>query len=148
MQLQQFLELFRPLPGNCYLHVSTQRDEITGALEKLLEDVDGELRTAFYNEENLDFTKPFRALPRDHDIVILQDILSKHQTPKMLMKIAYTTLANTADIILLEKKDCMNIEEMKALLEEFEFRAINDIEIFDDYNLVMAKKMHMWGNGL
>jgi hypothetical protein len=37
---------------------------------------------------------------------------------------------------------------MKALLEEFEFRAINDIEIFDDYNLVMAKKMHMWGNGL
>jgi len=148
MKLQQFLELFRPLPGNCYLQVATQEDAITSALEKLLESVDGELRTAFYNEQGLDFSKPFRALPRDHDIVILQDVLSQHTTPKMLLKIAYTTLANTADIILLEKDDAMSKEEMKTLLEEFEFRAINDIDILEGYNLVMAKKMHMWGNGL
>jgi hypothetical protein len=148
MNLSQFLELFRPLPGNCYLQVSTKEDVITKALTKLLKNVDGELRTAFYNEKNLNFTKPFRALPRDHDIVILQDVLSQHEMPKILLKNAYTTLANTADIILLEKKDAMEIEEMKALLEEFEFRAINDISILDGYNLVMGKKMHMWGNGL
>jgi hypothetical protein len=148
MNLSQFLELFRPLPGNSYLQVSTQEDEITVALKELLKGVDGELHTALYNEENLEFSKPYRALPRSHDIVILQDVLSKHQTPKMLLKIAYTSLANTADIILLEKKESMSIDEMKELLDEFEFRAINDIDILKGYHLVMAKKMHMWGNGL
>jgi len=148
MNLTQFLELFRPLPGNSYLQVSTQEDAISVALKELLEGVDGELEVILYNDENLEFTKPYRALPRSHDIVILQDVISKHQTPKMLLKTAYTALANTADIILLEKKGAMEIEEMKMLLEEFEFRAINDIDILDGYNLVMAKKMHMWGNGL
>lgn len=148
MKLDQFLELFRPLPGNCYLQVATQEDEISSALKTLMQSVDGEFRIALYNEENLDFSKPYRALPRDHDIVILQDVISAHKNPKMLLKLAYTTLANTADIILLEKKGTMEIEEMKILLDEFEFRAINDIDILDGYNLVMAKKMHMWGNGL
>ena len=148
MNLSQFLELFRPLPGNSYLQVSTKKDEITIALQDLLKSVDGELEVALYNDDNLAFSKPYRALPRSHDIVILQDVISKHQMPKMLLKTAYTALANTADIILLEKKGAMEIEEMKELLEEFEFRAINDIDILDGYNLVMAKKMHMWGNGL
>jgi len=148
METKQFLELFRPLPGNCYLQVCTEEDEITKELKNLLKSVDGELRVILYNDKNLDFSKPYRALPRDHDIVILQDVLSKHKTPKMLLKTAYTTLANTADIIILEKKDSSNIEDIKNLLEEFEFRAINDIDIFQNYNLVMAKKMHMWGNGL
>jgi len=42
----------------------------------------------------------------------------------------------------------MDIEAMKEMLEEFEFRAANDIDVVEGYDLVMAKKMHMWGNGL
>ena len=37
---------------------------------------------------------------------------------------------------------------MYELLENNEFRAANFIDIFPNYDLVMAKKMHMWGNGL
>jgi len=148
MNLDQFLELFNPLPGNHYLQVCTQEDEISKALEKILDGVGGEFKLILYNENNLNFSQPFRALPRENDSVILQDVLSSHKNPDMLVKIAYTTLANTADIILLEKKENMNIEQMKELLEKHEFRAINDIDILKEYHLVMAKKMHMWGNGL
>jgi hypothetical protein len=42
----------------------------------------------------------------------------------------------------------MDIESTKELLEKFEFRAPNEIDVIDEYDLVMAKKMHMWGNGL
>ena len=42
----------------------------------------------------------------------------------------------------------MKIDEMLELLETFEFRAANQIDILQEYDLVMAKKMHMWGNGL
>jgi hypothetical protein len=42
----------------------------------------------------------------------------------------------------------LNIKEIEAKLEKFEFRAASSIDLIDGYDLVMAKKMHMWGNGL
>ncbi|MCK4973613.1 MAG: hypothetical protein KAR81_00035 [Sulfurimonas sp.] len=114
----------------------------------MMDRVDGELNTAFYNKDNLALNQPFRARSRDHDIVVLKDVFSQHENQDMLLKISYLTLANTANIIILEKKGLLNIEQMKEKLEEFEFRAANDIDIVDGYDLVMAKKMHMWGNGL
>ena len=146
--LRQFLQLFKPLPGNRYLQITTMKGEITQALELLLAEVGGKLNVTLYNEENLDFSKPFHALPREHDMVILQDIFLSHQNKSMLLKAAYTTLANTANVIIMEKKGLMNIEEIKQILEENEFRAANQIDVLEKYDLVMAKKMHMWGNGL
>jgi len=163
MKLDQFLELFNPLPGNHYLQVTTKPDDTTVALQKVIDGVDGEFRVAIYAEDRFEldetladtkvqfikkFNVPFRALPRDNDIVIFKDILSKHTNPKLLLKIAYTTLANTADIIIMEEKGTMDIEATKELLEAFEFRAPNAIDVLEEYDLVMAKKMHMWGNGL
>jgi len=162
MKLDQFLELFNPLPGNHYLQVTTKPDATTLALQDIIKKVDGEFRVAIYAEDELvderlsdakvqfikKFNTPFRALPRDNDIVIFKDILTQHENPELLLKIAYTTLANTADIIIMEPKGAMDIEATKALLERFEFRAPNSIDILDEYDLVMAKKMHMWGNGL
>ena len=148
VDLKQFLQLFKPLPGNRYLQVTTTSDEISQALELLLAQVGGKLNVTLYNEENLDFSKPFHALPREHDMVILQDIFLFHQNKSMLLKATYTTLANTANVIIIEKKGLMDIEEIKHILEENEFRAANQIDVLEKYDLVMAKKMHMWGNGL
>ncbi len=148
MNLEQFLQLFNPLPGNHYLQISQSRDEVSDALENILKDVNGTLDLTLYNDENLNFSQPFRALARSNDIVIFKDTFMAHENQKMILKIAYTSLANTADIIIMEKKSLMDIEAMKVMLEEFEFRAANDIDIVDGYDLVMAKKMHMWGNGL
>ena len=163
MQLKQFLELFHPLPGNHYIQVTTKPDATTEALLEIIKKVEGEFRLALYAQDDVEvansladaqlqtihkFNAPFRALPRDNDIVIFKDILTQHTNPKLLLKIAYTTLANTADIIIMEEKGVMDIEATKDLLEAFEFRAPNYIDVLEEYDLVMAKKMHMWGNGL
>lgn len=148
MNLDKFLQLFNPLPGNHYLQVTLCEDDITVALRSMMDSVNGELNLALYNEDNLNFSQPFRAMPRDHDMVILKDIFYKHENQKMILKLAYLTLANTAHVIIMEKKGIMDIEATKELLEEFEFRAPNEIDIVDGYDLVIAKKMHMWGNGL
>ncbi len=148
MDLTQFLQLFSPHPANSYLLVSTCRDDVTTVLTKLMDSVDGTLKEVLYNEDNLDFSKLFRALPRTHDIVILKDVLQSHKNQNMILKLSYTTLANAAEIVIMEKKGVMDIEATKQLLEDFEFRAINDIDIVEGYDLIMAKKLHMWGNGL
>ena len=148
MNLEQFSQLFNPLPGNHFMQVSVNKDEITDMLNSMLKKVDGELSLVLYNDENLDFSKPFRALARSNDMIIFKDTFAVHKNQKMILRIAYTSLANTAEIIIMEKKGIMNIEMVKKMLEEFEFRAANDIDIVDGYDLIMAKKMHMWGNGL
>jgi len=163
MDLTQFLELFNPLPGNHYLQVTTQTDETTQAMYELMKKVDGELNLAIYNENEItesenfpnanvqhiqSFKKPFRALPRDNDIVVFKDIFHLHENPKGILKIAYTTLANNSNIIIMQKKGTMQVEAVIALLETLEFRSPNQIDVLDEYDLVVAKKMHMWGNGL
>jgi predicted nicotinamide N-methyase len=87
-------------------------------------------------------------MPRSNDIIVLKDIFYKHQNKEMILKIAYTSLANTADIVIMERKGLLDIPLLKQRLEEFEFRAANEIDVIDGYDLVMAKKMHMWGAGL
>ena len=163
MNLKQFLELFNPYPGNTFLEVSTGVSETSTALYKLLQEVDGNLDLVIFSEEENDlkddfpnskiqhinsFEKPFRALPRSADIVILKDVFSQHTNKDMILKTSYRALANTADIIIMEKKGIIDKVEMYQILEDYEFRATNFIDIVDGYDLVMAKKMHMWGNGL
>jgi len=163
MDLKQFCELFNPLPGNHYLLVTDTVDEIAFSLEKMMQEVKGELRIALYEKSPSavpaelnaakvqsiqNYAQPFRALPRDNDIVIFKDIQNLHKNFEQLVKIAYTTLANTADIVVMQKKASMDVEATKELLERREFRAANAIDVLPDYDLVMAKKMHMWGNGL
>ena len=161
--LKQFLELFNPYPANHYMQVTTLPDETTHALYELIQSVEGEFSLVVYDELQCDyqdsfphakikqvksFSQPYRALPRSNDIIILKDIFYKHQNKEMLLKIAYTSLANTADIVIMEKKGLLDISLLKQMLEEFEFRAANEIDVVDGYDLVMAKKMHMWGAGL
>lgn len=161
MSLEHFRAIFKPLPGNHYLEVTTKTDEISKLFSDMMQSVGGEFNLALYctNEQSLDeisarvqyindFKTPFRALPRDHDAVLLKDIFYLHQNQEMLLKLSYLTLANTANIIILEKKGILDIDKVVKQLEDFEFRAPNTIEAVEGYDLLIAKKMHMWGNGL
>ncbi len=43
----------------------------------------------------------------------------------------------------------MSIAEVEDLLDKSEFRATNAImDLIDGYEVIVAKKMHMWGAGL
>ena len=156
--MQQFLELFHPLPGNSYLLVTTKLDSVADALNKKIDAVGGNFSIALYGTgkfadaktELIDsLSKPFRALPRDNDRVIFYDIFTRHTSQEMLLKLAYRTLANAAEVIIVEPKGALKPSQTYALLEKMEFRAPNRIEdILDGYDVFVAKKMHMWGNGL
>ena len=163
MDLKQFLELFNPYPGNHYLQVTTKIDEISDSFSELMKSVDGEFSLVLYSDEENElsskypdakiqyiknFKQPFRALPRTHDAVIFKDVFHQHENQKGILKIAYATLANAAHVIIMQKKGEMDIQATLDILEEFEFRSPSYIDVLCEYDLVMAKKLHMWGNGL
>jgi vesicle coat complex subunit len=150
-------ELINPLPGYKLLHVSACHDSLIDILLEMMQGVDGRLNLAFYNQEGhsspkqqyiKNYSGVFRALPRDHDTVILHQVFLAHENKEALLKAVYETLANAAYIIIIEPKGEMDLLHVKDLLIEHEFRAPNEIELLEGYDLVMAKKMHMWGNGL
>lgn len=156
--MQQFLELFHPNPGNSYLLVCTKIDPIADALRKKIEAVDGEFEVVLYGEGEYDkaklqkidsLSKPFKALPRDNDRVVFYDIFTKFDSKKTLLSLAYRTLSNGAEVVIVEPKGVLDRMQVYELLEQNEFRAPNLIEdILDGYDVFVAKKMHMWGNGL
>jgi hypothetical protein len=155
-------ELINPLPGFTVLHVTSQVDELTSILDKMLQETDGKLNLAVYadKEQQYDFSentaiqyvkdynKVFRALPRDNDIVLLHNVFAHHTDKDKMLKTAYMTLANAAQIIIMEKKGILDISTVKSQLFAFEFRAANEIDLIEGYDLITARKMHMWGNGL
>ncbi len=159
--MQQFLELFNPYPGNQFLLLTSHCDNMAPALAEMLEAVEGTLNLYCFpgthesvdapniqHHNVADFNTLPRALPRSNDMVILHDVYAQHETPERLMKMVYSTLANTGDVIIMQQRGSMDVAAMLAMLEAFEFRAGNAIDCHGDYDLVMAKKMHMWGNGL
>ncbi len=159
--MNQFLELFNPYPGNQFLLVTSHCDEIAPALADMLAKVDGSLSLHCFPGEHedveaqnikrsdiADFKSLPRALPRSNDMVILQDVYAQHELKERFIKQMYATLANTGDIIIIQRRGTMDFEAMLEMLEKFEFRAGNAIDCHPDYDLVMGKKMHMWGNGL
>jgi hypothetical protein len=158
----QFLALMHPQPGYKILEVTSHADALTRSLEELLEPYRGRLSLALYPGDHApieaselvkphtvaNYNLPFRALPRDNDIVILNDVLQYHAFPDRLLQIAYRTLANAGEVIIVSKEGSADVNEQLRLLESCEFRAANSIELLEGYEVVMAKKMHMWGNGL
>jgi len=163
--LEKLLELFTPQPGYKILDVTSHTDVLSSMLLECLVPVQGRLALAQYpgmhaepalreGAELLlqrvpDFTKIFRALPRDNDIVFLRDILQHHAQPERILGAVYTTLANAAEVIIVTENSTADTQAQLALLEKADFRAANVIEgMAEGVTVVMAKKMHMWGNGL
>lgn len=160
---QQFLELIHPQPGFKVLDITTHADELTEAVLQHLQPFSGHrVAVAMYPGDHKEFAPcealklqeipnfgaPFRALPRDNDVVIIRDVLHRHTQTERILKSIYTTLANTGDIIIVTKDGDADVETQKELLEKYEFRSANSMDILEGYTVVTAKKMHMWGNGL
>ncbi len=159
----QFLELIQPQPGFKVLEVTSHADALTQAVLAHLKPFrQHRLALALYPgahqlfrdddalkiQEVPNYDVPFRALPRDNDIVIIRDVFHKHTQAERILKSIYTTLANTGDVIIITKSEDADVQGQIDTLERLEFRSPNSIDILDGYTLVMAKKMHMWGNGL
>ena len=157
----EFLQLIELSPAVKLLEIGTHTDGLSLSIARHLKTVDGELHIQEYPGEHIvlqenniqvggvkDFTSAFKVLAREYAVIIIRDVLDKHEHAQQIIKSAYKALLNSAELIVIQKKQSMSVEVMKNILQTNEFRAVSDIDIFKDSHLVMGKKMHMWGNGL
>ena len=143
--LELFSSLFDDVPNLAVLHINNGVDFLNPVIEDIVKQSDGKLDFKNFSDEK---SLKLRVAPREYEYIILGDILDSCDNKIKLLKMYYTAMENSANIIILVKKSQDNVEEIKSLLEETNFRATNDIDVFEDYMMITAKKMHMWGNGL
>jgi len=96
-----------------------------------------------------DYNSPIRSATRDYETIVLQDVLHQHSLPLKLLQLIYRSLENSAEVIIVQQCGAMETSDIEALLEKAEFRAANTIaDLIAGYDVIVAKKMHIWGNGL
>ncbi|MFK2822184.1 hypothetical protein ACH5BK_04310 [Arcobacter sp. YIC-80] len=144
-KLELFKELFADYPNIAILHVDNSLDLVTNTLEQVREKNDGNIKYIKFEDET---SAKLRATAREYEYVILGDILSYCPNKDKILKLMYKAIENSGNIIILEKKTNDNLHELLELIENTGFQAVNNIDLFDEYNTITAKKMHHWDNGL
>lgn len=143
--LELFSSLFDNFPNLSVLHVNNSVDFLNSTIEKVVNNSGGNLDYKEFTDEK---SLRLSAKARDYEYIILGDILDSCENKTQLLKMYYRALENSANIIVLTKKSNNSVDEIKELLDQTYFQAINDTDIFDEYIIVTGKKMHMWGAGL
>lgn len=144
-EIELFKTLFQKTPNSALLHINNGCTKIQDILHDFTNEIDAKLTYKDFNTINLE---RFRLTARDFEYVIVCDCLESIGDVDKFIKEIYHSLENSANIILISDKTKNNTLFMIDILDRNDFRATNSIDIFENYNLVMAKKMHMWGNGL
>ena len=144
-ELSLFKELFIDCPNIAILHINNSLDLINDALEEVRLANDGNIKYIEFEKES---DARLRATAREYEYVVLGDILSQCPNKDKILKLMYQAIENSGNIIILEKKSHGNKDELLNLLDELGFMASNTIELFEEYYIFTAKKMHHWGNGL
>lgn len=144
-QLTLFKELFSDYPNIAILHVDNSLNLIDSSLEEVRALNGGNIKYIKFEDQN---SARLRATAREYEYIVLGDILSHCPNKDKILELMYKAIENSGNIIILENKAHDNQEEILGLLDELGFMASNSIDLFDDYNLFTAKKMHHWGRGL
>lgn len=140
-----FCSLFEQFPNISILNIDNGCDDITKLLETIVNNIGGKLTKKDF--ETID-QKRFRLTAREYEYAVVCDCYDKFERVDSFIQQVYHSLENSGQVILISKKESSDIYKMIEVLDRNDFRAANQIDIFDGYNLVVAKKMHMWGNGL
>jgi len=143
-ELELFRTLFDSSPNLAILNINNNCNEISDELQTIVDNSFGELTT-----KELSQIQPnhFRLKNREFEYAVVCNCLHFIQQQDRFIDQIYHSLENSAFIIIIEEKKNSSTQELIDLLDKNNFRAVNHIDIFAKYHLVMAKKLHMWGNG-
>jgi hypothetical protein len=155
--------LLHPTPHTKIMVVTSHLDSMAWELGSFLSPYEGLIDLSLFGGDHQDishpafhktftikdYKSPAGGIPRDYASIIVHDVLHLHESPRKFLELIYRTLLNASEIIIVQKNGAMPIGEVEELLDEVEFRAINTItDLIDGYEVIVGKKMHMWGNGL
>ena len=143
-ELEEFSSLVQLTPSISILDLNNNFSDLTVCLNNLVASCQGKISTIESSPVNNLRAKIKRS---NYDYAVISDIILNSEDKNSMMKIISNGLRDAGYIVILEPKE-KPLYDIYNLLEEFDYGAVSSIDIFDDYSLIIGKKLHMWGNGL
>jgi len=139
--LDFFKSLFSFTPSISILNLNNGTNKITESLNNFVAPYDGTITSL-----DTEVLKELRAKVKrsNYDYAVIHNTILNTEDKNLLMKILTAGIRDAGYIIILEYKD-KTLDDIYNLLEEFDYGAVSLLDIFEDYNLIIAKKLHMWG---
>lgn len=132
-----FYQLFETHPNISICHIENNAHDIHKLLESIVQNIGGSLKHKIFSE--IDENR-FRLTAREFEYVVISDCIHSLENIDKFIQECYHSLENSAQIIVLEKKDSIDSYSLVEILDRNDFRAVNQIELFEDYYLVVGKK--------
>ncbi|MEA3354088.1 MAG: hypothetical protein U9Q33_09765 [Campylobacterota bacterium] len=140
-ELKEFYQLFDMAPNLAILDINNNYINMTQALNDLVLDIEGNITTVEYT--NLDKEKA-KIRKAAYEYGVISDCFLESEDKRSMMELINRGVRDSGHIIILEKKG-KSLQEIYTLFEEFDIGAVSIIDIFKEYDLIMGKKLHMWG---
>jgi len=165
-QVEELLQILAKKPGQRIVHFTDSNHTLTKHLQHFCQSIDTQYYLYCINDSCYDEVKPIYS-----DASHMKTIKFNLRRPRYLIQgIEYDYLIATLDfntedkreflekcypiirtggniIILIENSTASERDEWSTLLEETYYLSVNIIDnIFDDYDVIVAKRMHGWGD--
>ena len=139
--MREFSSLFDLTPCISILDVNSNFLDISKNLDNIVKPFDGNLTTL--NNINLKELR-VKAKRSNYEYVVLSNTFLNQENKQLFMKIISMALRDSGYMIIIEEKQ-KDLTKIYEMLEELDYGAISSIDIFEKHNLIMGKKLHMWG---
>jgi len=139
-ELEDFLALFRLTPYIDVVYIGKNRKLISD-IKQFLSKSSGKLQT-IESITTQDIRKKLKKSCCEY--LILDSVILDSSNTTQLFELLSMTLRDSGHIILLENKN-KDKTILYNLLEQYDYGAVSSVDIFQDYDLIIAKKLHMWG---
>ena len=138
-QLKDFISLFVLTPYVQILGFDIENSNITQTLNNIARDYQAQI--SLLNNNPQIKTKLKRS---SCDYIISCTTNYDIQSYRQIFNMLNLTLRDQGYMIFLTQKD-LDHSFLYQLLEEFDYGAISSVDIFEQYDLIIGKKLHMWG---
>ena len=163
-RIEQLLSIIPEHPATRIMHISQSGLQLSDALASLAKKRDYEFllnitNGIFYEEikdryiDNKECIvkkmklqqRRYASMAKMYDYIFVTATVSD-DIQGQFAKIVHGHIKNAGNIIIfLPKDDLRVLDSWRVTLEENYFVASNTIDIFDDYEILISKKMHGWG---
>jgi len=162
--IEQLLSIIPEHPATRIMHISDGGEELSDSFRDFVEKHDYEYLLNTPSEEFFPKAKEryaeskhciikkiklqqrnYASMAKRYDyLFVTADIPEEMQ--EEFTKRVHPHIKNAGNIILfLPKNDLMILDRWRGYLEENFYVAINNIDMFENYEILIAKKMHGWG---
>ena len=162
-RIEQLLSIIPEHPAMRIMHISQSGKQLSDALASLAKEKEYEFLLNVTNEEYYEEIKEnysddlcsvkkikfdqrrYATMARLYDYVFVTAEVP-NELQEQFAKTIHGHIKNAGNIILfLEKNSLKVLDRWRQILEENYFVASNTIDLFEEYEILISKKMHGWG---